>query len=202
MAKGRKKEDKTSLPYSVQKGPIDSGVMSVVLAAVHRDWSGAEGGRRKPGSDSQQQTTQSCRHQNQHLRTPIKARWPSARLKMNSATDKLSTHTFFSTCWLVSPSFPASYQKRANREKPTLILPKKRITLSITSAFRYRLNNNGFCHSLNSTTQWQFVLQRWRQGLSLPKEREREREKREGAQIRGVGVWPSGTLNTNLFFRQ
>lgn len=35
--RAEKKKERTSLPFSVQRGTIDSSVMSVVLAAVQRD---------------------------------------------------------------------------------------------------------------------------------------------------------------------
>lgn len=51
------------MPFGVRRGPIDSRVMSLVLAGVRRDRSGMEGEqkggwgvREEPGSDSQQQT--------------------------------------------------------------------------------------------------------------------------------------------------
>lgn len=37
------------MPFGVKRGPIDSGVMSLVLAGVQRDRSGAEGGQRGKG---------------------------------------------------------------------------------------------------------------------------------------------------------
>lgn len=59
--KREEREERTSLPFGARRGPIDSGVMSLVLAGVQRDRSGAEGGQREgggaPGFDSPQQTT-------------------------------------------------------------------------------------------------------------------------------------------------
>lgn len=85
----REGKERTSLPFGAKRGPIDSGVMSLVLAGVQRDRSGAGGGRRG-GRESRDLIPNSkqhhfCRHQNQHLSTPIKARWPSARLMTNPA---------------------------------------------------------------------------------------------------------------------
>lgn len=59
--KREEREERTSLPFGARRGPIDSGVMSLVLAGVQRDRSGAEGGQRGGGGalgfDSPQQTT-------------------------------------------------------------------------------------------------------------------------------------------------
>lgn len=66
------------MPFGVERGPIDSSVMSLVLAGVQRDRSRAEGGRRAEGESldliPNSKQLHCCRHQNQHLRTPIKAR--------------------------------------------------------------------------------------------------------------------------------
>lgn len=94
--KGREREE-TSLPFGVKRGPIDSGVMSLVLAGVQRDRSRGRGTVEGEG-ESQDLIPNSkqhhfCRHQNQHLRTPIKARWPSARLMTNPPSYKLPPYT-------------------------------------------------------------------------------------------------------------
>lgn len=45
----RERDERTSLPFGVKRGPIDGAVMSLVLAGVQRDRNGAEGGQRGKG---------------------------------------------------------------------------------------------------------------------------------------------------------
>lgn len=86
---------------------------------------------------------------------------------------RILTHTLIqpASCLSISQSCSISAEplmpNKAHKENPRLILSKKRIALNITSAFWYRLPNNGFCHSVKSTTPWQFVSERWRHGDCL-----------------------------------
>lgn len=84
--KREEREERTSLPFGARRGPIDSGVMSLVLAGAQRDRNGAEGGQGGEGERRDliphSKQRRRCRHQNQHLSTP------QSRATLRTANDQ------------------------------------------------------------------------------------------------------------------